>query len=99
MKLALGALAAFLGAWLIVNLVGAFIVGAIARAIFPGAQPMSLWATTGLGVLGSLVGGLLVNIAMGLPLFALQPAGLVGSVIGALLVMLVAGFSMRSARA
>lgn len=84
---------------LLAMLLFGLVVGAIARALFPGAQPMSLWATTGLGVLGSLVGGLLVNIAMGLPLLALQPAGLIGSVIGALLVMVVAGFSTRSVRA
>ncbi len=84
---------------LLAMLLFGLVVGAIARAIFPGAQPMSLWATTGLGILGSLVGGLLVNIAMGLPLFALQPTGLLGSVVGALLVMLVAGLSMRTARA
>jgi uncharacterized membrane protein YeaQ/YmgE (transglycosylase-associated protein family) len=33
------------------------IVGALARVAIPGPDPMSIWATIGLGALGSLLGG------------------------------------------
>lgn len=82
-------------AWLIFG----FIVGAIARALFPGPQPMGFFATAGLGVLGSFVGGLLGNMLYGLPILTFHAAGLIGSVIGALIVMAIAGFSTRRAHA
>lgn len=38
-------------------LVAGLILGAVARAIKPGKQDLSLLATLGLGVVGSLIGG------------------------------------------
>lgn len=81
--------------WLIFG----FLVGGLARAIYPGPQPMSIVATTGLGVLGSFMGGLLGNLLFHMPILAFHPAGLVGSVLGALIVMAIAGFSVRRAHA
>lgn len=82
-------------AWLIFG----FLVGGLARAIYPGPQPMSILATTGLGILGSFMGGLIGNLLFGMPILAFHPAGLVGSVIGALVVMAIAGFSVRRVHA
>jgi len=78
-------------AWLIFGL----LVGGLARALYPGAQPMSALATTALGVVGSFAGGLFGNLLYGQPILTFHPAGLVGSVIGAMLVLAIAGFSFR----
>ena len=45
--------------FIIVMIVVGFLAGLIARAIVPGNDSMSLLATTVLGIVGSLVGGLL----------------------------------------
>ena len=44
--------------WIVVGL----IVGAIARALFPGRQPMGWIGTAVLGMAGSLVGGFLSSL-------------------------------------
>ncbi|QXG76153.1 hypothetical protein KUM42_00825 [Modestobacter sp. L9-4] len=46
---------------LISFLVFGLVVGAIARLIKPGKQNLSILATLGLGVVGSLVGGLVAS--------------------------------------
>jgi uncharacterized membrane protein YeaQ/YmgE (transglycosylase-associated protein family) len=76
-------------------LVFGFLVGAIARALFPGTQPMGLFGTAGLGIVGSIVGGLIGNVIAGAPVLQLHGAGLIGSILGALLVMALMGFSSR----
>ena len=43
-------------------LVFGLFVGAIARLIVPGRQRMSIWMTLLLGVIGSVVGGLVANL-------------------------------------
>lgn len=45
---------------LIALLLGGLIVGALARFALPGRDPMPIWATIGLGIAGSLLGGLVV---------------------------------------
>lgn len=61
------------------------IVGAIARLIMPGAQPMGWIATALLGIAGAFVGGL---AGQALGLYAVgEPVGWVGSVVGALLLL------------
>lgn len=77
--------------FVIVLFIFGLIAGAIARLLVPGRDPMGLFGTAVLGIVGSLVGGFL-----GYVLFhkdanqgALQPAGLVGSVIGAVIALLV----------
>src|SRR5688500_20284344 len=42
--------------------VSGFIVGALARLAVPGPDPMPLWRTITLGILGSLLGGLLAGL-------------------------------------
>ncbi len=64
------------------------VAGLIGRFLVPGPDPMGLVATTLLGMTGSLLGGLVYNLATGSPdVFA--PAGLLGSVVGSILLVLV----------
>jgi uncharacterized membrane protein YeaQ/YmgE (transglycosylase-associated protein family) len=60
------------------------IAGLIARAVVPGRQGMGLIPTALLGMVGSLVGGILSSMLnRGARPFDLHPAGLLLSVLGA----------------
>lgn len=61
------------------------VVGALARLIMPGRDPIGCLLTILLGVAGSLLGGLLLGLIIGGR--GTDPAGWIGSVIGALLVL------------
>ena len=63
---------------LILWLVFGAVAGGIAKSLMPGKCPEGWVPTIGLGVVGSLAGGLPFGDA---------PAGLIGSVIGAVVVM------------
>lgn len=72
------------------------IAGLIARAILPGRQSMGLLATTLLGMVGSLIGGLIGSLfERDGRLFDLRPSGLIMSVIGAIVVLLLVGAAGR----
>ncbi|KFE60125.1 GlsB/YeaQ/YmgE family stress response membrane protein [Hyalangium minutum] len=72
------------------------IAGLIARAILPGRQSMGLLATTLLGMVGSLVGGLIGSLFVrDGRLFDLHPSGLLMSVAGAIVVLLLVGATGR----
>lgn len=72
------------------------IAGLIARAILPGRQSMGLVATTLLGMVGSLVGGLVGSLfRRDGQLFDLHPSGILMSVIGAIVVLLLVGAAGR----
>jgi len=59
------------------------ICGFIARAIFPGKQPMGLAATAVLGMAGSLVGGVVGSLLTGgLTGMSIHPAGWILSILG-----------------
>ena len=68
-----------------------FVVGAIARFLMPGPQPMGMIMTTILGVVGSFVGGALWNVFHGAPFMEPAPASWVGAILGAFLVLFVYG--------
>ncbi|MGH9966751.1 MAG: GlsB/YeaQ/YmgE family stress response membrane protein [Pyrinomonadaceae bacterium] len=70
--------------WLIVGLVA----GALARLILPGKDPMGLLATMALGIIGSILGGLLSSFIWGSQT-GFQRGGLILSVLGAIVVLLV----------
>jgi uncharacterized membrane protein YeaQ/YmgE (transglycosylase-associated protein family) len=70
--------------WIIIGL----IAGAIARWIMPGPDPMGWLGTIVLGIVGSLVGGTILNLLFGGGL-ELSAAGILGSIAGALLVLFV----------
>jgi uncharacterized membrane protein YeaQ/YmgE (transglycosylase-associated protein family) len=71
------------------------LIGFIARALMPGKQSMGLLATGLVGVIGSLLGGVVTNLVTGSDFGRLEPAGIIGSVIGALVVLFVYGAIMR----
>ena len=58
-----------------------FIVGALARLALPGPDPMPWYATIGLGLAGSLVGGLIAQLVLG------TAGGLIFALIGAILLL------------
>lgn len=67
------------------------VVGAIARLLYPGRQPMGLLATMVLGIIGSFMGGLIAWM------FGFRPeegpfagAGWIMSILGALIVVWIA---------
>ena len=70
--------------WMII--VG-FIVGVIARFIYPGAVAMGFWLTVVLGIIGSIVGGLIGSAIWRSPGGRFHPAGFILSIVGALIVL------------
>ncbi len=72
-------------------LVVGFVVGAIARFLLPGRDPLGCLGTALLGITGSFVGGLLADALFGHPGrgASLHPVGLVGSVAGAMILLLL----------
>lgn len=72
-------------------LVWVVIIGVIARALFPGRQPMWLGTTIALGIAGSLVGGLISKIVTSNPSRdAFDGAGWIMSIVGSLIVLWIA---------
>jgi uncharacterized membrane protein YeaQ/YmgE (transglycosylase-associated protein family) len=69
--------------WLIVGL----IAGALARLIMPGRDPMGIIATILLGIVGSILGGLVSWAIWGSDTRGFQPAGILLSIIGAIIVL------------
>ena len=69
--------------WIIVGL----IAGALARLIMPGRDPMGIIATILLGIVGSIVGGLVSWAIWGSDTRGFQPAGLLLSILGAIVVL------------
>jgi uncharacterized membrane protein YeaQ/YmgE (transglycosylase-associated protein family) len=81
-------------AWLILGL----IAGAIAKAIYPGNQGGGIFATIGLGILGSLVGGWLGSTLLGVSASgAFSIPGILFAVIGALILIFIWGLVTRRA--
>ena len=80
---------------ILLMLVVGFAVGAIARFVMPGAQPMGWMATTLLGIGGAFLGGL-GGQALGLYTVG-DPVGWIGAVIGALILLVLYRMVMRKA--
>ena len=75
---------------LIWSVIVGFVIGLIARALLPGADSMGMLMTTGVGILGSLIGGVVGGmIKKPEPGAKFHPAGLALSVVGAVLLLLV----------
>ncbi|HEU5278863.1 MAG TPA: GlsB/YeaQ/YmgE family stress response membrane protein [Gaiellaceae bacterium] len=51
--------------FIILAIAWGFIVGGLARLALPGPDPMPWYATIGLGLAGSLVGGIIARILIG----------------------------------
>jgi len=75
------------------SIIVGFFAGLIARAVLPGADSMGLLATTGVGVVGSIIGGLIGNvIRKPAPGAKFHPAGFLMSIVGAIVLLLVIRF-------
>jgi uncharacterized membrane protein YeaQ/YmgE (transglycosylase-associated protein family) len=66
-------------------------IGAIARLLWPGQQRMGLTMTMFVGVVGSVVGGLITQMLMGAADEPYHPAGWIMSIVGAILVLWLCG--------
>ena len=62
-------------------LVWGFVVGGLARLALPGPDPMPWYATVGLGLGGSLIGGVVARVLLG------TPGGVVFAILGAMLLL------------
>ena len=69
--------------WLIIGL----IAGALARLIMPGRDPMGIIATMLLGIVGSILGGVVSWAIWGTETGRIQASGLLLSILGAILVL------------
>jgi uncharacterized membrane protein YeaQ/YmgE (transglycosylase-associated protein family) len=77
--------------FIIVLLIVGFIVGAIARLLMPGRDPIGFFGTAILGIVGSLVGGFLQNLIEfhTMSVHSFHFVGLIGSIIGAWVLLLL----------
>lgn len=68
--------------WYILALaLSGLIVGALARLALPGPDPMGIFATIGLGLAGTFIGGILAELVIG------HVGGIIFSLIGATLLL------------
>jgi uncharacterized membrane protein YeaQ/YmgE (transglycosylase-associated protein family) len=72
-----------------------FIVGAIARFLMPGDQPMGIILTILLGVAGSFAGGYVGSLVSGGSLDMAKPSGWIGAVLGALVLLFLYGLMTK----
>ena len=68
-------------------LVAGLIIGALARLFKPGKQNLSILATLGLGLVGSLIGGLIAQLLGTGSIWELNIIGFVCAVIAAVLLV------------
>ncbi len=66
------------------------VVGAVARLLLPGRQHLSIVATLVIGVLGSVVGGVIANALGTGDIFELNILGSIVAVIAAVVLIVVA---------
>ena len=78
---------------LIWSIIVGFFIGLIARAVLPGADHMGIIATTGVGIVGSLIGGVIGGIVKKPePGAKFHPAGFVLSIAGAIVLLIILRF-------
>lgn len=71
-------------------LIFGLVVGALARLLKPGKDALSLVATLGLGVVGSLIGGLVASLLGTGDIFELNILGAVVAIVAAIVLLFVA---------
>ena len=71
-------------------LVAGLVIGALARLIKPGKQDLGILATLGLGLVGSLIGGLIAQVFGTGSIWELNVLGFVLAVVAAVLLIGVA---------
>lgn len=67
--------------FIIIVIVGGYLVGGLARWALPGPDPMPWYATIALGVGGAVVGGIIFHVLFGTGL------GFLGAFIGAVILL------------
>ncbi len=72
------------------------IVGALARLIIPGRQQMSIWMTLLLGLVGSVIGGVVASALSTGDIFELNILGSIVAVLSAAALILVVERSTAS---
>ena len=77
--------------FIIVLLIVGLISGAIARLLMPGRDPIGVFGTIVLGIVGSFVGGFLQNLLQyhTLNIHSFHTVGIIGSIIGAWILLLI----------
>ncbi len=73
--------------WVLMNLLGALIVGAIARFLLPGKDKVGWFTTIVVGFLGGIVADIVAHVAGWVP--AGRRVGLLGSIVGAIALLAV----------
>jgi uncharacterized membrane protein YeaQ/YmgE (transglycosylase-associated protein family) len=85
--------------FIIALLIVGLLVGGIARLLLPGRDPMGLFATAAVGIVGSFVGGFLSDVFVRHASHdTFHPVGLVGSVLGAMVLLLIIRLFRRADR-
>jgi len=77
--------------FIVMLLIVGFIVGAIARLLMPGPDPIGVFGTIALGIIGSFVGGFLQSLVEyhQVNIHSFHPVGILGSIIGAWVLLLL----------
>jgi uncharacterized membrane protein YeaQ/YmgE (transglycosylase-associated protein family) len=77
--------------FIIVLVIIGLICGAIARLLMPGRDPIGIFGTIVLGIVGSFVGGFLQNLVEyhTLSIHSFHTVGIIGSIIGAWVLLLL----------
>jgi len=70
-----------------------FVAGLIGRAVTPGPDQMGFIATTAVGIVGSVIGGLIGRVfTKPEPGAKFHPAGLIMSIVGAVVLLIIMRF-------
>lgn len=78
------------------SIIVGFVVGLLARALVPGNQKMGFVATVVLGILGSIIGGVIGRAVSKPPEGSkFHPAGFFLSLLGAIVLLVIWGFVVR----
>ena len=77
--------------FIIVLIIIGLIAGAVARLLVPGRDPIGIFGTILLGIVGSFVGGFLQNLIQyhNLSIHSFHTVGIIGSIIGAIVVLIL----------
>ena len=77
--------------FIIILIIIGLIAGAVARLLVPGRDPIGIFGTILLGIVGSFVGGFLQNLIQyhHLSIHSFHPVGIIGSIIGAIVVLIL----------
>ncbi|MDQ3781862.1 MAG: GlsB/YeaQ/YmgE family stress response membrane protein [Actinomycetota bacterium] len=74
------------------------VVGAVARLLLPGDQHLSLVATLLIGLVGSVIGGVIANALGTGDIFELNVIGSIAAVIAAIVLIIVVDRTMAGRR-